>query len=134
MKNIIPSRLKILRSSYGYSQDYIAQKLGVVRQTYSHYENGRRIPDGNILLNLADLYEISIGDLMLFLSGGETPVEQITFGSNHLPGFYSIAEQLRRPDSLNLKEQELLYYFNHVSPKYRWELMEFAKILAQKKE
>ena len=41
MKNkLLPQKLKELRKVNNYTQDYVAEVLGVVRQTYSHYETG----------------------------------------------------------------------------------------------
>ena len=38
--------------------------MGVVRQTYSHYETGKRKPSSEVLFKLAGLYNISVDDLM----------------------------------------------------------------------
>ena len=38
----LPQKLKELRKVNNYTQDYVAAVLGIVRQTYSHYETGRR--------------------------------------------------------------------------------------------
>ena len=38
---LLPQKLKELRKVNNYTQDYVAEVLGVVRQTYSHYETGR---------------------------------------------------------------------------------------------
>lgn len=35
---LLPQKLKELRQVNNYTQDYVAAVLGVVRQTYSHYE------------------------------------------------------------------------------------------------
>lgn len=63
-ERLLPDKLKELRSVHGYTQDYVAAALGVVRQTYSHYEAGRRTPSPDILYKLAGLYNISVDDLM----------------------------------------------------------------------
>ena len=61
---LLPQKLKELRKINNYTQDYVAEVLGVVRQTYSHYETGKRTPDAEALYKLAGLYNISIDDLM----------------------------------------------------------------------
>ena len=61
---LLPQKLKELRKVNNYTQDYVAEVLGVVRQTYSHYETGKRTPDAEALYKLAGLYNISIDDLM----------------------------------------------------------------------
>lgn len=44
-KSLLPQKLKELRKMHNYTQDYVAEALGIVRQTYSHYETGKRMPD-----------------------------------------------------------------------------------------
>lgn len=56
--------IKILRKEHGYSQQYVADYLHVIRQTYSHYETGRLIPPVNVLYGLARLYDIKISELI----------------------------------------------------------------------
>lgn len=50
------NRIKELRKAYGYTQEFMAAYLGVARQTYSHYENGRRKPDYEVAVRLSELY------------------------------------------------------------------------------
>ena len=65
MKNqLLPLKLKELRKAHGYTQDDVASLLGVVRQTYSHYETGKRTPSSESLFKLAGFYNISVDDLM----------------------------------------------------------------------
>ena len=45
----LAQKLRELRKVNNYTQDYVAEVLGVVRQTYSHYETGKRTPDTNAL-------------------------------------------------------------------------------------
>ena len=42
--NSLGTYLKSLRKSNGYSQEFVASSLNIIRQTYSHYETGRIIP------------------------------------------------------------------------------------------
>ena len=54
MKNkLLPQKLKELRKVNNYTQDYVAEVLGVVRQTYSHYETGKRTPDAEAFLQIS---------------------------------------------------------------------------------
>ena len=61
---LLSTRLKELRKVNNYTQDYVASALGVVRQTYSHYETGKRTPNSEALYKLAGLYGISVNDLI----------------------------------------------------------------------
>ena len=61
---LLSQRLKELRKVYNYTQDYVAEVIGSTRQTYSHYETGRRNPPTETLYKLAGLYNISVDDLL----------------------------------------------------------------------
>ena len=63
-RELLSQKLKELRIVNNYTQDYVAAALGVVRQTYSHYETGRRVPDAEVLYKLSGLYNISVDDLL----------------------------------------------------------------------
>ena len=60
----LAKRLRELRKVNNYTQDYVASALGVIRQTYSHYETGKRTPNSEMLYKLAGLYDISVDDLL----------------------------------------------------------------------
>lgn len=57
---IFPERLKQLRQKKGLTQQEIAELLGVKRNTYSDWENGKTEPNFETLLKLADLFEVSL--------------------------------------------------------------------------
>ena len=63
-ETLLSQRLKELRKLHSYTQDYVASMLGVVRQTYSHYESGKRTPNSETLYKLAGLYDVPIDDFM----------------------------------------------------------------------
>lgn len=64
----IGMRLKSTRESLGYTQDQVAQHLGINRVQLSYYENGKREIDMDTLIKLADLYGYSRA---YFVQGGE---------------------------------------------------------------
>lgn len=47
-----------------YFNSYVASFLGIVRQTYSHYETGKRSPGPEVIYKLAGLYNMNVADLM----------------------------------------------------------------------
>ena len=57
-------KLKSLRKKYGYTQEQLADKLGVAKSTISMYENGNREPDFEMLEAIADVFNVSLGDLV----------------------------------------------------------------------
>ena len=60
-------RIRSLREQYGYNQKYASEKLRISPQACSHYENGRRTPDIEMLYKLSKFYHVS----MEFLLTGE---------------------------------------------------------------
>jgi transcriptional regulator with XRE-family HTH domain len=64
---LLGKRLKELRKVYNYSQDYVAEAIGKTRQTYSHYETGRRNPSTETLYKLAAIYRQFYDYLVLAL-------------------------------------------------------------------
>ncbi len=53
-------RLQLLRKQNGFSQEQLADKLGIARQTVSKWENGQAVPELNGLISLSNLYGVTI--------------------------------------------------------------------------
>ena len=53
-------KLENLRKSKGMSQEALAQKLNVTRQTVSKWELDQTTPDMNKLIEISKLFEISL--------------------------------------------------------------------------
>ena len=56
--------LKTIRKAKGYTQEELAIKLNVVRQTVSKWEKGLSVPDADTLCKIADVLETSISELL----------------------------------------------------------------------
>ena len=61
---MLNENIKTLRKKKGYSQEMVAEKLNVVRQTVSKWEKGYSVPDAEMLERLAELFEVSVGELL----------------------------------------------------------------------
>lgn len=57
-------RLIALRKKNGYSQEALAEKLGVSRQAVSKWERAEASPDTNNLIALADIYSMTLDQLL----------------------------------------------------------------------
>lgn len=53
-----------LRKEKGFSQEELADKVNVARQTISKWENGTTIPDTNNLIELSKIFEVSVDKLL----------------------------------------------------------------------
>lgn len=58
------NRIAELRDQRGWTQEELAQSIGIQRAALSHYEKNRRKPDFEILTKLADKFEVSIDYLI----------------------------------------------------------------------
>lgn len=63
--------LKIMRKAKGYTQEELAIKLNVVRQTVSKWEKGLSVPDADVLCKIADVLDTDVSTLL-----GEEIVEE----------------------------------------------------------
>lgn len=54
--------LKTLRKQKGFSQEELAARLHVVRQTVSKWEKGQSVPDAGTLIRLAEVLEVSVSE------------------------------------------------------------------------
>ena len=56
--------LKTLRKQKGFSQEELATRLHVVRQTISKWEKNLSVPDADTLIRLAEILEVSVSELL----------------------------------------------------------------------
>lgn len=61
---MIDKNIKYFRKAKGMSQEEMAVKLNVVRQTVSKWENGLSVPDADVVIRMADLLNISVSQLL----------------------------------------------------------------------
>ena len=64
---LLSDRLKQLRLRFGYSQAFLAEELSISRMAYTQYESGHREPPLEILIHLAQMYQVSL-DFLLGIS------------------------------------------------------------------
>ena len=56
--------IKAIRKSKGLSQEELAIKLNVVRQTISKWEQGLSVPDADMLISLSEAFETPVSTLL----------------------------------------------------------------------
>ncbi|MDL2324723.1 helix-turn-helix domain-containing protein [Ruminococcaceae bacterium OttesenSCG-928-A16] len=69
MKNVksnIADNLRYLRAASGFSQEEVAEKVGVTRQAVAKWENGDSLPDILNCENLANLFNVDLNDLVRY--------------------------------------------------------------------
>ena len=67
---MLNENIKTIRKSKGLSQEELAIKLNVVRQTISKWEQGLSVPDSDMLISVSEALETPVSTLL-----GETVIE-----------------------------------------------------------
>ncbi|MCH3215477.1 helix-turn-helix domain-containing protein, partial [Enterococcus faecium] len=58
------SKLRELRVKKGYTQEYVARKFNVTRQTISKWENNKTTPDIETLKKICEFYSTNINSIL----------------------------------------------------------------------
>lgn len=98
---MINENIKHFRKTRGMSQEEMAVKLNVVRQTVSKWEKGLSVPDADVLIEMANLLDVSVSQLL----GIE---ESIHSNGNLAKELAELNEQLARKK----QKEKLLYQAN----------------------
>lgn len=61
---MIADKIKDARTKKEYTQEQVAESLGVSRQTISNWENGKSLPDIISIIKMSELYDISLDELV----------------------------------------------------------------------
>lgn len=67
---MLKENIKAIRKAKGLSQQELAVKLNVVRQTVSKWEQGLSVPDSDLLISISEVLETPVSTLL-----GETVME-----------------------------------------------------------
>lgn len=67
---MLSENIKAIRKSKGLSQEELALKLNIVRQTISKWEKGLSVPDSDMLISISEVLETPVSTLL-----GENVVE-----------------------------------------------------------
>lgn len=109
MANVqLKENLRSLRHRHNYTQQQISSRLNISRQAYSNYETGKRIPDIDILIRLADIYGLSLEQLIALPCSED---ETVSEGA----GPYFTGMLIENGDTIYLTKEEvslLLHYRN----------------------
>lgn len=83
------NNLKLFRKQNGYTQEDVAEKLGVSRQAVAKWESGETIPDIENCIALADIYGTTVDMLVRNL----TEMSGHDDGKKHIFGFSKMNEK-----------------------------------------
>lgn len=135
MNRNLSEYLKELRSVYEYSQAFVAEKLNISRQTYSHYETGRITPPPESLYTLAQLYHVSVD---MLLSDRPKPSHKTTnpgtpmmSDAELLPNYLdyvSKPDNKKRLSNLTPFEKKVLFYYSLLDERDQDDILTFMEI------
>lgn len=81
MNELLGSRIKALRDANNFTQEQVAEQIGISRQKYARIESGVNSVTLDILSKVADVLGVTVGDITRVLD--ETPVVQYRVGENN---------------------------------------------------
>ncbi|MCR5213950.1 MAG: helix-turn-helix domain-containing protein [Eubacterium sp.] len=56
--------LRVLRKNTGFTQEQVAEKLGISSRTISRWETGAYMPDISMLVDIAEMYDVDIREII----------------------------------------------------------------------
>ena len=77
IKDILANNIKYLRAKAGYTQDYVANEVGIEPVTYRYYESGRRFPKPQYLEALAKALHTEVSELFRSEPAQKKPVDSV---------------------------------------------------------
>jgi transcriptional regulator with XRE-family HTH domain len=88
---LLSAKLVELRQQFGYSQQDVADYLGMTREGYSHYERNAREPSLEAIVKISKLYQIDISELIneqtvLTLHGVSSQYKNVAIGGGMVRG------------------------------------------------
>ena len=63
MNELLGNRIRTLRIAHNFTQEQVADKIGVCRQKYARIENGANSITLDILSKVADVLDVTVGDI-----------------------------------------------------------------------
>jgi len=123
--------LKTLRKENGLTQQQVADYLHLDRSSYAYYESGRTKINIDILIRLAQFFQISLAMLV----GEELPAQQLESGSpeENLEAVL-VNDSVSRFSQLTREEQYLVILYRSGTPDQRLALLEQANALTEPKK
>ena len=97
----IHSKIKELRSSQGWKQRDLAERIGTDSRMISLYESGKSIPSAEVIAKIAEVFNIT-ADYILFEDSPKIPLKR-NVDNNFLEKLYDV-------DKLDEKDKEIISY------------------------
>jgi len=76
----VGEKIKLLRKEMGYSQDELSKKINTDGRQISRYENGKFLPSADVIVKLAQVFNVTIDYLLL----DDAPRKPLKFNDEQL--------------------------------------------------
>ena len=97
----IKDRIRQLRRESNWSQTQLAQKMGIHQKQVSAYERGRNTPSTEVLIKLADIFDVSL-DYLAFEAEGRSA--KVNIKDRELLRRFEEVDKLSEKDKGTIKE------------------------------
>ncbi len=116
----IGEKLKLRRKKAGFTQEQVAERMNITRQTLSNWEVGKNFPDIDSIIKLSHIYQLSLDEFLLgkiFFKGAMAMVKKLPELEIH-----SLIK-MHYPSANNIKELNgglvsQTYSFNSINDRY----------------
>lgn len=130
------TQLKQLRKSMNLTQQQVADRLGITRQAYNHYETQRRSPDTKTLMKLADLYSCTIDRLVGYEPYARPHSPQMSavpiLGSVRAGNDHLVSEEYEGYEYVDVKNPEEYFCLNIIGDSMEPQILEGDLALVHK--
>ncbi|MBY0754121.1 helix-turn-helix domain-containing protein [Clostridium sardiniense] len=117
----VGSKLKNARIGSGFTQEKVAEKIQVSRQTISNWENEKSYPDIISVIKLSDLYSISLDEL---LKGDSNMIKHLEESTNVVTSNKKLIIAI----GLNVLFMILFIFFNSIIVKNNYLMIGSASV------
>ena len=89
---MISENIVTLRKKYNFSQEEVAEKIGVTRQTIAKWENGESVPDVIHSNALAELFDITL-DTLVNYENGKDGIDEVPPKGKYIFGTVTVGDK-----------------------------------------
>lgn len=117
---MLSEQLKIIRKANKFTQQGLADAIGIERSTYASYETGRNKPDVNLLSKIAKVFDVSSDFILEIDTTVPLNVEDISVKYKKKSGNKLVS-------TLSKEEKSVLAKYRLLSDNKKTELVDFLE-------
>ena len=106
---LIGKRIKELRTEYKFTQTELAEKVGVTKSTIAAYENDSRQPSYEVLVKMADVFNVTIDSILLNRTGKQLDLSGLDSTQIYILELLAMNFRKNQTPERNLNKKEYSY-------------------------